>query len=168
MKKLLVLVLVFGMASLTSAELSITGADVDVNPGDSLMIGISSDGINTPLADIYKIIITGLQSEGLTNASINFPDGTSDSSAVYSGGAGVVYLDFNTGQSPLPPLWADPDIYTPVVSGILLTNITAPLTLRLTDILGLEEIDTATVDIIPEPATMALLGLGALVLRWRR
>jgi hypothetical protein len=166
MKKLLVLLLFMGIASLTSADLIITGADVDVYPGDSLTIGISSDGINSPLTDVYKLIITGQQAENLAGAAINYPDNSSDPSAIYSGGAGIVYIDFSTGLIPAP-IWADPDENTPVASGIFLTNIAAPLTLELTDYYG-STFDAATVGIIPEPATMVLLGAGILGLRRRR
>ena len=156
MKKLLALTLVLCMASLTSAELLITGANVLVNPGDSVSIGLRCDGEET-VEGTYELLIDGTPGMNYDGA-IN----TINSGSFYSNSPDkvLIYLNIPTNQGSLLPVGQ-------LVDGIQLTNITELVELSLMDSFG-STLDTATIDIIPEPTTMALLGVGTLLLRRRK
>ena len=181
MKKLLVLVLVFAMASWANAAIVSFSAE-DGNPGDTIAMTVSSDELVTGviIALITDSGFGGTANPGAWDSLFTIKD-IGYNGALYGFGVGDLILA--TGAVDLPN-YATGDLYTysydipgsAVVGSIItftvgdiseysyfssISYMPGPATLSTT---GMEF--TATV--IPEPMTIALLGLGGLFLVRRR
>jgi hypothetical protein len=184
MKRLLVLTMVLAMAPFAVANLTI-GADgdpVSIGPSDTLLLEIISDGDYAPTFMLVVDNAHGSISGGaLTSNSGDWP---------YNYNYYVPNFAYVVGISPDP--WLPP--YTATVNGISWTlgyndngsNVSgvvfdqiefrfegpgdAVIQLWHSPDFGFSWVldDTLTVHQIPEPITMALLGLGGLFLRRRK
>ena len=168
MKKLLVLALVCGIASLATAGMQIVpGLEYDI-VGDTVTISATSPviafslAILSPDAGTLTPVSQGLAAGGIGSApadlglttypagAIAFASGTTGSA---TGKLGVIY-SFT---------------FSPEVQMISILNDTewgaanSDVTFQ-----GGETVSLAGIQIVPEPATLALLGLGALVLRRKK
>jgi hypothetical protein len=173
MKKLLVLVLILGMASLANAALllyvggvAVGGTTITMAPMSSITLQVYST--DTANYNTYLIngaddpVAMGTLSDGANNSNAgSFANAPETYSA--GGGWGDGYL-FNTGSTHVP---------TDVVAGVqhtaLFTAGVAGETIVYlydgSDPYG--ELDRVTL-VVPEPATIALLCLGGLLLRKKK
>ncbi len=161
MKKLLVLMLVLGMASVASAGLLITNDGAD--PGDQInvldlgVIGVDSDSNLFGFEFKLELDLGTIDASGLTYPETwmfaPYFKGQSDSMIDVTGG------DFFEKTGPLT----------------VLTGITLGVSLPPNAVLSL--ISTASADegtvydtltIVPEPISLVLLGIGGLFLRRRK
>ena len=168
MKKLLVLTLVLGMASLASAGLliSVDGVidppDTEINIVESqwVTIDIYSDG--ETLGDGLFLTIEGPAAYDLANATnvVNDPA----LGGILDLGNGMILIDLAKPQVPIPP------IPQGTVVDLIALHCEGPgdVTLTLSSATLGTVFDTQVIHQVPEPATMALLGLGALVLRRKK
>jgi hypothetical protein len=163
MKKLLVLLMVIGMASVTNASLvlnpptvtppatvDLTAPVTDVQ--QSVFIAVTGD----PLLNAGTMVYTGSLS---AITPIDDPDLKAAAEAVLGKGA-VTKLDFIE--------LFDGTITPPAVSGTLVTYSVTSGTAGWVCMLNgdLTEVVSCT-EVVPEPITIALLGLGGLMLRRR-
>jgi hypothetical protein len=162
MKKLLILALVFGMTSLASAAISLDGP-TSINEGDTVSIGINNlDG-----GDYLAYMNISLISQG--GFSLGTPALTGlagDISGVgvpyeYAGGHEIeVTLAQSTGTSA-PGVQFTWDL-TCLKAGVAVT-------IELWDAADFSApVDVLTIAQVPEPMTIALLGLGGLFMLRRR
>jgi hypothetical protein len=156
MKKLLILILVLGMASAANAALSIDGP-TEINKDEPAIIAVVSDSSE----DQSVYLVFGYVSEGgfeLSDPRSPFPDSIipypSDDTIKFE-------LIFVQPPNPIPPgNWFEVDL-TCLKAGVdvFVHLIHSDMTTLL---------DTLTIHQIPEPMTLALLGLGGLLLLRRR
>jgi hypothetical protein len=162
MKKLFVLVLVLGWVSGAQAALTLVGAPADLNVGEKATITVHSS-----TAGAYA---GWLQIE--TPATADY-DGAPQFTAV-GDPAGSSTMEVQ----PLYPGWykfmvASTDLSKPIAAGDhILVNVIGvseggtKLFLFAED--GTTELSHVNLNVVPEPATIGLLGLGALLLRRRK
>ena len=183
MKKLLALALVFGMASLATAGLTLDISATEVNPGDLVTV--------TVVQDVANIIGSGGE------IFVNF---TGDLQSVTNLTTGFL-ADPVTGDPPMGWMWTFDGGVAEVPSGFWFSKVGAAgfgtpgvgsfslmgqpytgtvafsfIATETTDLVFQGVWDTVdisgtlggAVNVIPEPMTMALLGLGGLFLRRRR
>jgi hypothetical protein len=189
MKKLLVLMLVLGMASMANAVLQISvhnnppgGETWDpMNPQDSL-ITIGPSG--TLMLDIWTTTPIYLgEGEGYFLLGVATADGTltggvskypTDNEVVYYSGMGTAYLPageagdlvgiatFRGAGNPITGIIVDEILFHCEKAG------DGAINLYSTDWVTPTLIDSVIIHQIPEPATICLLGLGGLLLRRRK
>lgn len=160
MKKLLILILVLGMATVANAALVLNGPTT-INEGDTVSIGI----INTDGEDYAALLGFGYFSEGgfeLSGPTYPWPP--------------------PVGIPPMPPpvigdfVWYEIFPHPDWIPGTgIWFSIDLTCTLAGVDVFvfllhsdGFTVLDTLTIQQVPEPMTIALLGLGGLLLLRRR
>ena len=162
MRKLLILVLVLGMASMASATISFVTNSATVGTGGSVTVSVSSDADDTAWSG-YIGYSPGIAS--LTAVSSLTAAGT-ERAVTDPGYAGYFKLLAADGSDP----------FTSVDSGVQFTgNLAAGLSTGTYTInlwgaswTAGPLADTFTLTVVPEPITLALLGLGGLFLRRRK
>jgi len=163
MKKLLVLALVLGLASGASAALTLVGAPaepIDIGQSISILVDNSEDGAYSGWLEIVDQAVADYDGDPVFTAAGN-PGGASEMKPAdgYPG-----WYDFTVASfPPNPTITAGEHIEVNVIG---VSEGTTALNLYATD--GVTLLDTAQITVIPEPMTIALLGLGALFLRRRR
>jgi hypothetical protein len=182
MKKLLVLSLVLGIASLASAGLSGIPAG-PVAPGASFTVEFTADAVAAGV-DIRLISDSAPKTVVITGATVhpNFTVGTATGVGLVGDTANPIVMDsgaaigiggaFNPFGGALAPIGEvlfsiTFEVAADALTGGIITFDNGGVKLQDNSVLPIESI-AYEVDAIPEPATMALLGLGALVLRRKK
>ena len=161
MKKLMILVLVLGLTSVTNAALvlSLNGntdiSEITVAPSDEFTVDVYSA---TGLTDEFNIIFAG-------------PASYSDMGTVH-----IPPAPSTLTVSEYQPGWLMGLQTAPVIDSqigtwwdiVLHCDGEGDVIITLYDYSGWYVIDTAVVHQVPEPMTIALLGLGGLFLRRRK
>ena len=194
MKKLLILVMVLAMASLASATLSISvnGAinppdtEINLQPSQHAVIDVTGDGLGEPVAPMEAWLL--VQGPGTMTGGVNLYPGdlkafrqdvnpsarwTLDynwlTSIGYANLGGMAWMNFAAGSQTQPPLIGklvdEIDFHCEGQGDVLITLV------YLEDdgegTVTPHVFDTQIIHQIPEPVTVALLGLGGLLLRRR-
>ncbi len=162
MEKWLPLVLLLGLASGASAALTLVGEPTEpIDIGETVTIAVASDG-----AGGYTgwLEMTAPAVAGFDGAPEFTPAGDPGGTSVmtYWPDYGEWY-EFSVGSFPPSPAIAAGDHILIHIQGLSAGSST----LSLYDDDGVTLLDQATIAVIPEPATIALLGLGGLLLRRR-
>jgi hypothetical protein len=169
MKKLLIFVLVLGLASTANAvlELSLNGdtdgpdniTEITIAPSDEITIDVySPDGA----PDKFWLGIAKLGGDGeWLGHNLYIPPAPS-TMVITDGGYGP---DWFYGNMPTPATDSEPGVWFDAVFHCLGEGT---VSIDLYDAGGINVIDAILVTQLPEPATVLLLGLGGLFLRRRK
>jgi len=177
MKKLLVLLTVLVFASTASATLTAV-APAEINVGDTAGIGIDVAGEQALLSG--ALVVAGDVSVDASGAAMVDVPGISDAPFIVDLSADpdmMAFLD-SVGLGGATALYYEvihlgvPAIDVPngaLVSGVTITGLqVGSASVNVVDFGTGEIVSTANVTVIPEPMTIALLGLGGLFLRRRK
>jgi len=188
MKKLLVLALVLSVASMASAALQIsvngdnTAAPITLAPSDTAILGIWTDAAIQYQAGTYYVLVANVNGgsiDYLTGAAV-----LADSGVMVEHSVDAQGFTAGTGIDVLPPmnglgggafimdLTAGVTAGTNLLGGIVFhCNAPGDVVIQLfeTDFATITLVDSAVIhQLVPEPMTMGLLGLGGLFLRRRK
>ena len=170
MKKLLVLTLVLGMATMASATLTIVADAVELMPSDTNTLSVVAEGgeLGSPVwLNIEGLgIMDATEADNLVQDDLGIPD------------FGIFVIDLGSAVGYDQTILLD--FLIPGTTINILEQGTAAdfisfhcegegdvlITLLNGD--TMEVLDTLTISQIPEPMTLALLGLGGLFLRRRK
>lgn len=162
MKKLLVVVLVLGSVSGAQAALTLVGAPADLDVGEKATITVHSStaGSYAGWLQIETPAVADYDGAPLFTAAGN-PAGNSTMKVqpLYPGWYEFLVASTDPGK----PIAAGDHIQVNVVG---VSEGQTTLLLFAED--GVTELNRVTLNVVPEPATIGLLGLGALLLRRRR
>jgi hypothetical protein len=179
MKKLLVVLLVLGMASLAQATIGFTASNINPDPGDTITIALNASETNV-IGMGFDVLTDNGGEDGVSGQTCH--SGWNISDPGYTGmGTGTLLGYVLCSQTGVPPTKLGGDLLyfsyvVPNVPGEDI-NISAGLyggsdeayVTILTGTVSSNVIpDSVTVHVTPEPMTMALLGLGGLVALRRR
>jgi hypothetical protein len=175
MRKLLILMLVLGMASMANAALTIlvdgvdVGNEITIASSETIWIGIHDDTGGTQYgAAVIIADDVDSQANGAWTGGNNYyappatPGGGNAYYGYFSGGIGDVWYLVDqaaTTSMPTAGLQGDYEFHCVAPGDVLI---------KLTDYGLTNALDTITIHQIPEPVTLALLGLGGLLLRRRK
>jgi len=163
MKKLLVLTLVLGIASLASAALSLAATDN--------VVGAYSDDTEPYVAFIaYSESLdpaaVALTPAGDQNLSFLVDYGVNPGSAVGLPDAALHIWNFSAASSTVGALQPGEHLTATFADGTMFGD--ADMGLGTVYLLAEDTSKIGALYVVPEPATLALLGLGALVLRRKK
>jgi len=184
MKKLLVLALVLSVASLANAGLMVTMSSATVAPGGTVTLSIGTDAtaINTAqgmalvTASGTISILTDVDGNPLPGIQLNPPmDGTAVFGSIFNDAVGNGVTGLAAGENGVGAAVGF-DGGSVAANTIIWTNITftapqtmGPVVVRLAQLddqfANAGTYNSQTITVTPEPATLAILGLGALLLR---
>jgi len=173
MKKLLAIVLVLGLASMASAGAYLSAPKLSLDPGEAITISLLADvavsgvGDSTFSATGGSAAAVGALPTGWINA---FFPWQSNGTLVNSGGVLINKIDGGAGFG-VPNAAAGTAIYAfsyvaPMELGTYTISFSGSLTDANAAVMG--SVQPLSVDVVPEPITMSLLGLGGLVALRRR
>ena len=161
MKKLLIVMLVLAVASVANATLSIT-APATVDLGATATVTVSSD----TAADSYIAYVDFTGGVPLSNAQILAAAGPNAKCTLspygYAGYYEIAALDYTPPSDILAGAHFTFDL---ISTG---ADLSTTYTVRLLDEDWATEIGSVGIEVVPEPMTIALLGLGGLLLRRRK
>lgn len=173
MKKLVALILVLGLATMANAAMTLSLSNTEsLVESDTLDISISGDG-DTPMGVFFLGIDTGGPgSLNVDNVSWHYIGDTTivgwsdDSDTAAFLGVDNPFVNLEMGDFPAE---GDPDPLTGLlVHGIIFhCDGVGDVTVSLYDGEG-GFLDSVTIAQIPEPMTLALLGLGGLFIRRKK
>ena len=163
MKDVVVLTLVLGLASGANAALTLVNAPTDpINIGESIaiMVNNSEDGAYSGWLEIADPTAADYDGDPVFSGA-GSPDGKStlETFVEYPGSYQFTVASFDAAN----PIVAGDHIQVNIIG---VSEGSSVLTLYAND--GVTVLDTASITVIPEPMTIALLGLGGLFLRRRR
>jgi len=171
MKKVLIVFTVLAMASVANAGLfiSVNGivnppdSEVRLVPSDVAIIDVHSDG--QTLQGGFLLTIAGPGTLDITAATNSYvPPGYPDSILDLSGDNTMILLDMAKAIVPIPPLPVGKLIDMIKLHCENIGDVVLTLTTDVGEVLDRQVIH----QVIPEPITFALLGLGGLFLRRRK
>jgi len=171
MKKVLVLVLVLGLATVSNAALQLTingsAATSAISTGltGSVGVGITmTDNLSQGTFLDYETAAAKDVSYTITGPTLVLPAAGNLASIDAGGISGTAWEYGITIANSTGYVSAPGQVVNSTVTG---TGQAYVLTVNLWDNAGENIVDTATVSFVPEPITMALLGLGGLFIRRR-
>ena len=161
MKKILVLMLVLGMTSMASAALTFSVDTVTILTGATTVVGIESDVAGFAWTGYVGYAPGNAELTGMVATAAAGPDATVTNDPFgYAGYYKIEALDYTPPSDILAGVQFNGTI-TGHTEGTYNVYLMSPWSAP-----GLQ--DTLLVNVIPEPMTLGLLGLGGLFLRRRK
>ena len=167
MKKLLVLALVLSIATVANAALTLTLSATEVGIGEAIDLGINNSVAGTDgLYVAYLALLDDGSIATWTGTHVLGANAIPEISISYWG------YDPEYGEDNIEVINSNPALYPSLPAGKTvdfgLEGVAeGTVTILLYDE-GFVEIDSVSVEVIPEPATMLLLGLGGLLIRRKK